>query len=224
MNPQKSIKSLLQGFASICLVMAMGISYVAFGATTTLTTTVASGELTVDIVDADGATVPSPGVSMSGTTFSNSSTTTSTGTLGVAAQKIRVTNFTTSAEWTLSIAASAPTALWSDSGSNTFDFNDGPAGTDNDGLTDDDSVGGQLTINPSGGSIAGVGGTSTDNISKGSNTAFSEGTIDSITLLTAEEGAVAPGEWDFTGISLSQIIPQSQAIAEYTLALTITVL
>ncbi|MDD3861322.1 MAG: hypothetical protein PHP74_00285, partial [Candidatus Gracilibacteria bacterium] len=222
MSSKKSIKFLLQGVASVCLVMAMGISYVAFGADTTLTTSVTAGELTVDIVDGAGATVPTPGVTMSGATYSNSGTSESTGTLGAADQKIFISNLTATDTWTLSIAATT-TDVWTDGGSNTFDFNDGASGEDENGVTDADSVGGQLTVNPSAGTLTGVASTSVDNISKGSSTAFAEGVTDSITLLTAGEGAAAPGEWTFTGISLSQIIPPSQPIADYTLDLVITV-
>ncbi len=168
-----------------------------------------TGTLGVDIVDASDVTVGSPSVAFTSKSFA-ATTQTSTGTLGVSAQKIRVTNPTTTATWAMSIAAtSGNTTLWS-AGTPTMDFN-GAASA------------GRLTVDPSVGTLVGVGTTATTNITKGSSTAFAQGTTDSITLLTAGASAQAPGQWDFTGVSMTQDIPALQATGSYSISMTLTV-
>lgn len=168
-----------------------------------------TGTLSVDIVDGSDVTVGSPSVSFASRSFL-ATTQTSTGTLGVASQKIRVTNPTSTATWAMVIAAtSGNTTLWSD-GSHTMDFN-GAASA------------GRLTVDASGGTLAGVGSTSTANITKGSSTSFVQGTTDSVTLLTATASAAAPGQWDFTAVSMTQDIPALQATGNYSISMTLTV-
>jgi hypothetical protein len=168
-----------------------------------------TGTLDVAIVDAGGSTVSNPSVAFSGKTFSVTEQT-STGTLGVSAQRIRVTNPTSTASWSLTIAATGGnTATWSD-GSNTMDFNNTAAN-------------GRMTIDSLVGTLAGVGSTSTSNISKGSSASFNQGVIDSITLLTASSSAAAPGQWDFTGPAVTQDIPALQATGNYSISMTLTV-
>lgn len=180
----------------------------------------AFGTLSVDIVDSDGTTVGSPSVSFSSLGFSYSSQT-STGTLSSSSQKIRVDNHSATATWTLAIAAtSGTTSVW-DTGTLKYDYNDASGASDG---ADADAFGGQLTVDPSGGTLAAVAPcASTTGISKGSSNAYSEsGGISSITLLTAGGSASFNCQWDFTGISLSQAIPAAQAGGTYTLSFTIT--
>ncbi|MBI3573370.1 MAG: hypothetical protein HY092_04180 [Candidatus Kerfeldbacteria bacterium] len=167
-----------------------------------------TGTLDIGIVDGSGNTVGSPSITFSSKTFTASGQT-STGTLGSASQKMRVTNPTSTATWALTVAAtSGNTTLWSD-GSNTMDFN-GSASA------------GRLTVDASGSTLAGVGGTSTSNITKGSSTSFVQGTTDSITLLSAGGSAAAPGQWDLTSVSLTQDIPALQATGNYSIGMTLT--
>lgn len=184
-------------------------------------TLAATGTLTTDIVDAGGSSVGSPSVSMSTGTVSFSCGSTSA-TLGVSAQRIRVTNTTASAPWTLSIAAtSGATSTWT-TGAITFDFNDSTSSGCGDG-GDADSRPGQLSISPSGGTITPQGGCSSTGVTLGSNTAFLQGTTDSITLATASGSAQTNCYWEFTDIALSQTIPAEQAAGTYTLSMTVTV-
>jgi hypothetical protein len=187
-------------------------------------TTAAGGTLSVDIVDADGVTVGSPSVTFSEKSFSYSAQT-STATLGISSQKIRVSNTTGTATWTLSIAAtSGPTTAWTDGGSNTYDFND--SNTDGADDADADSVGGRLTVDPSGGSISAVAPcASTTGVSPGSSNSFKEvaTAVTSITLLSASGSASTNCGWDFITTSLSQLIPGAQKSATFTLSFTITV-
>lgn len=112
------------------------------------------------------------------------STQTSTGTLDTASQIIQVSNGITTANWTVSIAAtSGPTALWTE-GAKTFDFNDANGGGFSDGA-DLDTRGGQLTINATSSTVTGLSGCPTTNVTKGASTAFVQCTTDSITLLSA---------------------------------------
>lgn len=80
--------------------------------------------LSADIVNSTGDSVASPSVTMSSIS-SNSSCQATTGTLGSSSQKIRVSNGTTNASWSLSIAATGgPTANWSAT-TEVMDYNDG---------------------------------------------------------------------------------------------------
>jgi hypothetical protein len=180
-----------------------------------------TGSLDIKIVDADGNEVTSPSVAFASKAFSMTYQT-SAATLGTSSERMRVTNPSgTTDTWVLSIAAtSGATTLYTD-GSNTYDFND-PTASAGDG-TDTDSKGGQLTVDPSAGTIAGVGGTSTSNVSKGNSDSFNEETSNnSIDLMTAASGAQKPGQWDLTGVGLSQTIPGGQATGSYAIDMTLT--
>jgi hypothetical protein len=180
----------------------------------------ASGILSIDIVDGSGNSVASPSVAFSSKTFSFN-TQTSTGTFGTASQKIRVSNITGTQTWTANLAGSATTATWT-AGSNHYDFNDSSGSGYTDGA-DTDSYGGQLTVDPSGGTIAGVSGCSASNVNKGTSDSFVEGTNNSIDLFSAAAGASAPCKWDLTGVSLTQKIPASQPAGSYAINLVLTV-
>ena len=188
--------------------------------TETSFTTLSSGALSVDIVDSGGTTVSSPSMSMDSTEFSFSSQT-ATGTFGTSSEKIRVENTTAGDVWTLSLAASATTDVW-DSAGTDYDFND-PTASAGDGA-DSDSVGGQMTIDPSSITISPEGGCTTDNISAGSSTAFSEGVTDSITIAAADTGADTGCYWDITDIDISQTIPAEQPVAsDYNIDMVLSI-
>lgn len=172
------------------------------------TAAAASGTLTVDIVDSGGTPVASPTVAFGAGAFSFS-TQTSNGTLGAAAQKIRLSNTTSTPTWALSVAAtSGPTTLWT-TGSITYDFNDSAAN-------------GRLTVDPSGATITPQGGCASTGISLGSSTAFNQGVSDSVTLATASGTTQTGCYWDFIGVSLTQDIPAKQAAGTYTISMTLT--
>lgn len=176
---------------------------------TQLSQTINAGTLGVDIVNGSGVSVGGPTVSFASAPFSFS-TQTSAGTLGVTDQKIRVSNGTTTATWSMTLAAtSGNTALWSD-GSHSMDFN-GAASA------------GRLTVDPSGGTITPTDSYSSTGLTKGSSTAFAQSTVDSITLLSAGSSADKPGRWDFIGALLTQDIPAAQSAGTYTINMTLTV-
>ncbi len=176
---------------------------------TQLSQTINAGTLSVDIVDGSGVTVGSPSVAFGAAPFSFN-TQTGTGTLGVTAQKIRVSNGTNTATWSMAIAAtSGNTTLWS-AGTPTMDFN-GAASA------------GRLTVDASGGTITPTDSYTSTGLTKGSSTAFAQGTADSITLLTAGSSADKPGRWDFIGVALTQDIPAAQTPGTYTINMTLTV-
>lgn len=184
-------------------------------ATATMT---AVGELTSDIVDSGGSPVSDPYLFMTTSTFSFAFQT-ATGTLGVSEQRVRVNNTTASAEWSLTIAANTTTAYWG--GGTDYDFNDATASAGDGG--DADSLGGQMTIDPSGGSIAPEGGCSETGLTLGSSASFNEGTTDSITLVTAGATADTSCYWDFTDMDVSQTIPAEQEADLYLIDLVVTV-
>ena len=180
--------------------------------------TPSSGTLTTDIVDAAGDPVASPSIAMSAANFSFDHQTAS-GTFGVSAEKIRVENTTAAPAWTLAIAADSGTTAFWDGAASDYDFND-PTANAEDGA-DTDSLGGQMTINAS---IGTLGGTcSATDITKGSSASFSEGSTDSITLLTAGASADTSCYWDLTGVSISQTVPAEQPADNYSINITLTV-
>jgi hypothetical protein len=186
-----------------------------------------SGSLSVGIVDGAGSPVGSPSLAMSTKQTSldcQSGGNASTGTLGVSAQRIRLTNTTANGNWTVSMAAtSGNTALWT-SGGNQYDFNDpsgGTAGCSDGG--DADSRAGQLSVNPSAGTITPQGGCSSSGVTRGSFTTFNQGTTDSITLLTGVSSQTSC-YYELTDVALSQTIPAETPASgtAYALSMTIT--
>lgn len=199
--------------AGLGLLILPGLAYASN--TPTFNQTVNAGSLTTNIYQSDDATpVASPTVAFPAVNRSFSCQT-NTATLGDTNDKLNVTNFGTNNGWTLTIAAtSGPTATWSDGGTNSYKFNDA-TGT---GCTN-----GQLTVDASGSTLTldcSSACTSTG-VSKGSSTAFVSGTTNSVTLASSTSGSAWEGY--FTGISLSQKIPASQAAAAYSLGMTVTV-
>lgn len=181
----------------------------------------APGTLGSDILDSANNSIASPIAALSGVVAGNSCQT-SLGTLAANGDKIRVSNTTANAPWTLSIAATTgPTAVWS-SGTNTFDYNDPTSSGCGDG-GDADLVAGMLSINPSTSTITPATGCATTGISSGSNTAFSEGVTDALTIASASSAADYDCYWDIANIGLSTEIPAYQTPGMYSLNLTLTV-
>lgn len=169
------------------------------------TAAASAGTVSVDIVDSGGNPISNPSVSLTSSNFSWGTQQTN-GTLGVSAQKMRVTS--TLSNWTLSIAAtSGPTTLWQ-SGGNNYDFN----GT---------ASAGRLQADASGGTLTPQEGCGTSGLSKGSATYFVQDTQDSITLLTGSS-AQTGCYWDLTSVNLTQDIPASQVSGSYLIGMTLT--
>lgn len=217
---QKRIASSLSGIAAAVIALtSLVATQVLANNQTQLAQSISEGIKSIDIVDGTGTTVASPGANFGALAFSFN-TQTGTGTLGTASEKIRVSNPSSANTWTASIAGSSTTASWT-AGANHYDFNDTSSYTDGG---DSDSYGGQLTVNPSVGTLAGVSGCATSNVSLGSNNAFAEGTTDSITVASASAGAPAFCRWDITGVGLSQAVPAGQAAGSYTVSLALSIL
>jgi hypothetical protein len=183
----------------------------------------ASGSQSVDIVDASGNSVTSPSVIFLTKDFSWS-TQTSTGTFGIASQKVRATNGTTDETWSVNLGASdGADALWT-AGTNYYDFNDSSGGGYTDGV-DDDSYGGEMTVDSSGGSVAGIPNDTSCSpsagIDKGLSDAFDEN--NSIDLLQGSSGSWIPCKWDFTDVDITQKIPAAQAAGSYSITMTLTI-
>ncbi|HNT30018.1 MAG TPA: hypothetical protein PKL83_03645 [bacterium] len=216
----KSVKNAIRTVAATGTAIALMTGLQVFAATDSdWSQVINAGSQSVDIVDDTGAAVANPAVTFGALTY-DFDTQDGTGTFGISTEKVRVYNPTSTATWTVNIAGSATTAVWTDGGSNTYDFNDVNGYTDG---ADTDSVGGQLTIDPSGGSISGVSGCATTNISAGTSDAFEEGTVDSIDLLAAASGAPTFCRWDYTGASLSQGIPAAQVAASYAINMVVSI-
>ena len=138
------------------LFIAIGTSGYVFAVTSNFSQTINPGSLSVEIVDAGYSTVVSPSVTMTSKTFSFTCLTggsASTGTFGTASQVIYVKNPDAADNgWSVTLAASAPTAVW-DSAGTDYDFNDPTTSGCGDGA-DADSLKGQLTVDPSGGTLS----------------------------------------------------------------------
>lgn len=184
--------------------------------------TTGNGVLLADIVDAAGTPVAAPVFSFLSSGYRYICEP-STGQLGSASQNINVTNNTGTASWSITIAATAGnTALWS-SGTDNFDYND-PSGTPagcNDGA-DADTVAGQLTIDPSSGTLTPRAGCNNTGIALGSPSSFAQGVTDSITIANANSSAELSCSWGFTDIPLFQQVPADQVDGTYNINFTIT--
>lgn len=178
-----------------------------------------SGSLSVDIVDSGGNSVSSPSLALSPLSFAFSSQI-SWGNFGVTNEKIRVTNTTSTPGWSLSLSAS-PTVLWNSAGTD-YDFNDPTANAVDGG--DDDLFGGQLHVNPSVATITPQSGCSNTDVSLGSSSSFSEGIVNTITLLTGGSSSQTGCYWDLTGVYLSQTVPKEQPVAsDYNINFVLTI-
>lgn len=194
-------------------------TYVLASGTSQFQQAINAGTLSVDIVDAGYVSVPSPSVAMGAVTFSYDSQT-STGVLGTNSEQIYVQNPDAADNgWTLAIAASNDSDLWTSAASSSvnFDFNN----PDGSGFTY-----GQMTIDASGGTLAAVNcvSCSTDNITKGSSATFEQGTTTSITLLTAASESDDIGRWTLKNVAISQKIPAEQKVAsDYAINMVLSV-
>jgi len=142
--------------------------------------------------------------------------------LGTASERLRYTNGTDIRLWDVNIAATDPTDVWDDGGSNTYDFND-PGGSGCTDSGDGDGDGGQLTVDPSGATRAALSGCTIAGLTRGASDAFEEGVTDDIDLLTADGSSELNCIWDLTDVSFSQKIPAEQSVATYNLDMTITI-
>lgn len=212
--------------ASLALVLTVFVSSrqsVDAANNSTFSQTINAGTLVTDIKDSSQATVGSPSVNMSAATFSfscQSGGSASTGTFGTNNERIYLTNPDGADNgWTLTLAAtSGATANWSSG----YDFNDAGGSGCTDGA-DADSLGGQLTVSPTPGTLTtDCSSCSSSNITKGSNTAFVQGTTDSITLLNGAAGSDDIGQWYLTGVGLSQTIPAETPAGSYSINMTLT--
>jgi len=192
------------------LTLVLGLSFAAYAANDTdLNLTVTAGVLNIDIVDASGNSVANPAVALSAITASTSAQS-STGTLGTASEKIRLSNPTVTPSWTATIAATnGASAVWTTTGGSTMDYNSAIGGT------------GTLAINPSVGTIVAAIGGNTTGVTVGTATAFGAGT-GSITLYSANGTAAVNEQYDLTGVRLDQQIPGSQLTGAYTINMTLT--
>jgi len=208
--------------AALLIAGAGTATYVLASAVSEFSQTIGAGTLSVDFVDVNLDSVASPSVTMGGITFSFA-TSTSNGQLGTDSQRILASNPTETSAWSVTIAASANTDLWENAGpTKYFDFNDSSGYTDG---ADTDTYGGQMTINPTTGTITGVDGCTTANVTKGSSNSFVEGTTDSIEIMSADASAPVGCRWYFIGAAdnVTQKIPASQSVNVYTIDLTLTI-
>ena len=109
-----------------------------------------------------------------------------------------------------------------------MDFNDPTSAGCADAApgVDADTVAGQMTVNPTAGTV--VKGNCLScvltGITKGSSSAFSQGVLDSVTILTGAAASNDIGDWKLTGVGISQTIPPEQrAASDYSLSLVLSI-
>ena len=180
------------------------------------------GSLSADVVDGSGVSVPVPSLTFTNKDFSFGCQAV-TATFGTSTQKIRVSNTTSSPAWDLSIAATdGTTALWSSGAVDKYDYDDSTTSGCTDG-GDTDAFAGQLTINPSIGTITPQSGCTNSGISLGALNAFNDGVTSAIIIATGSASAGMNCYWDITGVGVSQMIPAEQVSGTYTIGLTLTI-
>jgi hypothetical protein len=193
--------------------------------------TINAGTLAADIKDASRVTVANPAVTMSSAGFSfncQSGGSSSSGTFGTNSERIYVSNGDAADNgWDLTIAATGgATDTWDNGGATeSFDFNDaGTSGCTDDATTgDSDSLAGQMTINPSVGTLTSdCASCTTTSVTKGSSDSFDEGTTDDISLINAAAGSDDVWRGYLTGVDVDQTIPAEQPADTYTVNLTLT--
>ena len=82
-----------------------------------------------------------------------------------------------------------------------------------------------MTINPATGTLTPSGGCTNTGLTLGSSGAFNQGSLDSITLVTAGASSGTSCYWDLTGVGVSQTIPAEQAVAsDYNLNMTLSII
>ncbi len=216
--------------AAVSVFMAIDPPSVLAASNSNLTQTINAGTLTTDIRDASRASVASPSVAFGAVSFAYSCWSIGggapTATFGSNTQRIYVDNpGAANNGWTLTLAAtSGATTLWQNSGSTqNYDFNDAGGSGCTDG-GDADSRPGQLSVDPSVSTLtADCVSCNTSNITKGSSTAYDQGTTDSVTLLNAASASSDTGRWYLTGVGMTQTIPAEQYPDSYTINFTLTV-
>lgn len=214
---------------SFYILLLVAVAPVAFAASnSTLTQTITSGVLSTDILDASRNPVASPAVSMSSKAFSfdcQTGANASTGTLGTNSERVYVINpGGANNGWNLTVAATGgATTTWANAGvTRRIDFNDPTTSGCSDGA-DADTASGQMTVNPSAGTLTtDCTSCTVTGVTKGASTAFSQGVTDSLTLLSAAAGSDDIWRGYLTGTSLSQVIPGETQADSYTLNLTLT--
>lgn len=181
------------------------------------------GNLFVDIVDQNGDSVTNPGISFSlvETTFACQN---STAIFGTNTQRIRVSNQSSNPQWDLTLAALlGATTTWLSNLNDRYDFNDPTSSGCGDG-GDADLYAGQMSIDFSNAVITPQSGCSNTGLSFGSNSAFSEGVINDILLVSAGASAQTSCYWDITGLEITQTIPNSQAYGNYSINMNLSVI
>jgi hypothetical protein len=198
----------------VVLASFLGVALVASGVavyadTTDLSQVITAGTLTTFIGNTSGAEVGSPSVSFPSTAVS-SSMQTKNATYGTNTERIYIDNPGGADNgWNVTFAATGGASAEWTSGSDTYPFN---------GAT---SADGQLTIDPSTGSVtAEVGGAT--GVTLGSTGTFSGGANTPITNLTGD-GSVDIQRVYVTGVTASQTIPAAQPAGTYTINFTQTI-
>lgn len=170
-----------------------------------------TGNAGVDIVNSSGVSVSSPRVTFS-SLYSLGACQQSTGMLGSANQRIRVTDNRPSGTWSLAIAATGgATAKWT-SGANEYQFNNAAG-------TPPGCAFGRLGTNFASINAAPKSGCSGTGLSGSSNTPFSGATPVSI---GSAAGADRFCYWDITGVGLEQQVPAATPSGTYSINMTIT--
>lgn len=207
------LKRLAAVLAGLSILFVPALAYAAL--TPNLTQTINAGTLSSDIYQSNDTTpVASPSVAFAAQNYSFNCQT-STATLGDSNDKINVTNLASGINtWNIAITATGGSSATWTSGGNTYSY---------DNSASSGCTGGQMTVNPSVGTITDdCNSTCTANdstVTKGSSAALTSA-ASSATLMSDTAGTAWEGY--LTGVSLSQAVPALTPSGSYTLPMTIT--
>jgi hypothetical protein len=168
----------------------------------------------IDFVDESGQATDTAIVDLNVTT-SSSQTQIVSSVLGTPNQKIHIINPALNSTWSVTVAATnGPDSVWAGT-SSSYDYNN--------------SVAGELTIDPSQADIEALPDDSSCPVAAlflGSRSSFGSGSvpIDNITIVNGSAVYSAFCAWNITGIQVQQLVPGGQAIDEYYLPLTLTII
>lgn len=204
----------------IAIQLSTGVSLGA--ATTYPEVTSYTPELTIDMVDSLGISVPSPSFSLA-LAYKATGCQLPSGSFGTSSQRLRIKNSLSGTGWNISLAATGgAAALWERTDlAADYDYND-PAGCTNPG-SDGDGEGGQLGVDPTPATFTPDPECGVTGISRGSSANFTQGSINSITVLNASAAASLYCYWDVTGVTVTQQLSPAQEEGMYSLDLTATV-
>ncbi|MEZ7820807.1 MAG: hypothetical protein QMB51_00705 [Patescibacteria group bacterium] len=210
---KKSLRTLSIPALAVFGVAVLTAGVVFAASTPTFNLTIVPGSLGIDIVNGEYATVAAPTVKFTDATAGFDCATT-TGTLGEATQQIYITNPDASdGGYSVTLAPTAGTTTWKDSGTNTIAINDETATGCETGrmtISNGEISNGRLSTDATTGISVNGGSFSTANTS--------------VTLVSASAASEDVSEVVANGFTIDQTIPARTPASTYSLPMTLSII